>query len=85
METICMFEDNLHEMSNPVFTKMSSAELAQRRLIQKKKDCLNVNHANMRIGKPLRKHAYSNILRILPPKNENSYEKISVVVFIFLL
>ena len=22
------------------------------------------------IGKPLRKHAYSNILKILPPKNE---------------
>ena len=24
---------------------------------------------------PLRKHAYSNIIRILPPKNENFYEK----------
>ena len=27
--------------------------------------------ASMTVGFPLRKHAYSNILKILPPKNEN--------------
>ena len=32
----------------------------------------------------LRKHAYSNILKILPPKNENFQRKI-LIVFVFLL
>ena len=33
----------------------------------------------------LRKHAYSNILKILPPKNENFQIKKSDIIFIFLL
>ena len=33
---------------------------------------------------PLRKHAYSNILKISPPKNENFQIKI-LILFIFLL
>ena len=33
---------------------------------------------------PLRKHAYSNILKILLPKNEDSQKKI-LIFFIFLL
>ena len=33
---------------------------------------------------PLRKHAYSNILKILPPKNENFQIK-TLIFFIFLL
>ena len=33
---------------------------------------------------PLRKQAYSNILKILPPKNENFQIKI-LIFFIFLL
>ena len=33
----------------------------------------------------LRKHAYSNTLRILPPKNENFEMKNSDIFFLFLL
>ena len=32
---------------------------------------------------PLRKHAYSNILKIFPPKNENCQIKISVIFHIY--
>ena len=37
--------------------------------------------ANRIIGHPLRKHAYSNILKILPPKNENFKRKNSDFFF----
>ena len=33
----------------------------------------------------LRKHAYLNILKILPPKNENFQIKKTLIFFIFLL
>ena len=33
----------------------------------------------------LRKHAYSNILKILPPKNGNFSDKKNLIFFIFLL
>ena len=33
----------------------------------------------------LRKHAYSNILKILPPKNENFQIKKKSLIFMFLL
>ena len=34
-----------------------------------------------RLSKPLRKHAYSNILKILPPKNENFQTKNPVIFY----
>ena len=39
---------------------------------------------NISAGTSLRKHAYSNILKILPPKNENFQIKF-LIFFIFLL
>ena len=36
----------------------------------------------MRCDNPLRKHAYSNILKILPPKNENFQIKNSYILHI---
>ena len=34
--------------------------------------------ADLNLGMPLRKHAYSSILKILPPKNENFQIKILI-------
>ena len=36
-------------------------------------------------GPPLRKRAYSNILKILPPKKENFQIKKNLIFFLFLL
>ena len=50
----------------------------------KEKDLIRNNHDDLKFC-ALRKHAYSNILKILPPKNENFQLKKKLILFIFLL
>ena len=45
------------------------------RTIENKRTCRNVLDRNAQLIIPLRKYAYSNILKILPPKNKKNQIK----------
>ena len=59
-----------------------------KKMFQKKKrkrySTFEVSYRCAKVFKTLRKQAYSNILKILPPKKENSQIK-TLIFFIFLL
>ena len=69
----CKLSPLEHETSNPNFR-------------EKRKENISLWSAEFSQRVALRKHAYSNILKKLPPKNENFQIKNSdIIVFIFLL
>ena len=76
------FNTNIEEIYIIVFT-VNINEYKTRRCIRilYGEECMLVHAKAL---KSLRKHAYSNILKILPPKNENFQIKIQIF-FLFLL